>query len=60
MKERNLGSLSDDELVTGLRRLAQQHSVLTAELLAHIAEMDERKLYREHACSSMFVYGNVS
>ncbi len=57
MKERrNLQHLSDDELVAGACRLVQQHRGLTAELLAHIAEMDERKLYRKHACSSMFVY----
>ena len=57
MKERkDLQHLSDAELVAGVDRLVQEHRVLTAELLAHIVEMDERKLYRKHACSSMFVY----
>lgn len=62
MKEqKNLQHLSDAELVAGVNRLVQEHRVLTAELLAHIAEMDERKLDHispllKHACSSMFVY----
>jgi hypothetical protein len=52
----DLRHLSDDELVAAVNRLAKRRRVLTCELVAHIAEMDERKLYREHACSSMFVY----
>jgi hypothetical protein len=27
-----------------------------AELLAHLGELDARKLYRQQACSSMFSY----
>ncbi|MBN1962686.1 MAG: hypothetical protein JW841_17270 [Deltaproteobacteria bacterium] len=29
---------------------------VTAELLAHLAEVDERKIYLEQACSSLFSY----
>ena len=52
----NASDLSDDALVAELQRLTRNRRELTAELLAHIAEMDARKLYREHACSSMFRY----
>jgi len=52
----NTSGLSDDALVAELQRLTRNRRELTAELLAHIAEMDARQLYREHACSSMFRY----
>jgi len=55
-KQRSLQHLSDDALVARLERLAHDHRVATVELLTHIVEMDARKLYRLHACSSMFVY----
>ena len=55
-QRRNLRHLKDSELVAGTSRLARQRELLTADLIAHIAEMDERRLYREHACSSMFAY----
>src|SRR6188474_803041 len=29
---------------------------MTAKVIEHIAEVDKRKLYRQEACSSMFVY----
>jgi len=53
---RTLEKLSNDELVNGLKRLLQRDAVLAAEIVAHLAEVDERKLYLDEACSSLFVY----
>ena len=49
-------SLTNTQLVSALSRLVREDRRLTAELLAHIAEVDARKLYLEQACSSMHVY----
>ena len=43
-------------LVMETKRSAHQHCVAEVDLLAHITEMDRRKLYRKHACASMFVF----
>ena len=45
--------LTDRELVEGLRRLGARLCQLLALVLAHIAEMDARKLYADQGCSSM-------
>ncbi len=50
-----LKSLSDDELLRGLSELLQKSRRVEAELIAHLAEVDERRLYARQA-SSMFVY----
>src|SRR5262245_17998328 len=52
----NLQSLSDPELLRRLSLLLQQSRRTGADLVAHIAEVDHRALYRSQACSSMFVY----
>jgi len=51
-----VGQLNDEELMAQLSRTLRRHHSSTAELLAHIGEVDARKLYRAEACSSMFVY----
>ncbi len=51
-----LKGISDQELLRKLKRLVVRSAVLEAELLAHLAEVDARKLYLREACSSMFVY----
>ena len=51
-----LTHLANAELLVGLTRLVAHQNQLTAELLAHLAEVDGRRLYLEHACSSMFMY----
>ena len=51
-----LDHLDDSTLLSGLTRLAREDCQLTAQLLAHIGEVDRRRLYLEAACSSMFVY----
>ena len=54
--EHRLDSLSDEELLERLNTLVARHRELDAEVVAHIAEVDERQLYLGQACSSMFAY----
>ena len=48
--------LSDDELLRRLSELLSRSRQVEAELVAHIGEVDERRLYAREACSSMFAY----
>ena len=52
----SLKALSDEQLLLELARLSKQSNELTAELLAHLAEADARRLYLQHACGSLFAY----
>lgn len=54
--DNELRSLPDDELLRRLGALLQQSRRVEADLVAHIGEVDERKLYAREACSSMFAY----
>ncbi len=56
MADYQLQHLTDDDLMTGLRRLARDHYERLAELMAHLAEVDRRQLYLAHAASSLFSY----
>jgi hypothetical protein len=51
-----LKTLSDDELLERLSNLLKQSRRVESELVAHIAEVDERRLYVREASSSMFDY----
>ena len=51
-----LDAVSDDALHVQLKTLTGRHNALTAELLAHLAEVDARGIYRERACSSLYAY----
>ncbi|MCC7383083.1 MAG: hypothetical protein IT384_14690 [Deltaproteobacteria bacterium] len=51
-----LTDLDDDTLLLGLRRTTGESSRILAVLLAHIAEVDKRRLYLDAACSSMHAY----
>jgi hypothetical protein len=48
--------LSDAELITGLTRIAGRERESTAQLVAHLAELDARKLYLGAGFSSLFAY----
>jgi hypothetical protein len=48
--------LSDGELVSEVKRLAQREKEATAALVASLAEFDARRLYLGEGCSSLFVY----
>jgi hypothetical protein len=51
-----LRSLSDDELLRRLTDLVSKSRRIEASLVAHIGEVDERRLYAREACSSMIAY----
>src|SRR5882724_5707584 len=51
-----LGQLRDDELLAGLSGLVRRGNELTADLLAHLAEMYERRLHLQLGFSSLFAY----
>jgi len=51
-----LESLSSAALLAATRELARKSHVLEAELLVHLGEIDERKLYLACAHSSMFAF----
>ena len=49
-------TLSDDQLLEQVRRFAALERNATAQLVAHLAEVDERRLYLGQGYSSMFTY----
>ena len=55
-EKRSLHSTPDDALLHRLAELVGQSRRVEAELVAHIAEADERRLYAREAFPSMFVY----
>ena len=48
--------LSDRELLRQVAGLARQERAATVELIAHLAELDRRKLYRGEGFRSLFTY----
>jgi hypothetical protein len=48
--------LSDNDLVVQVKALARCERVATASLIAHLAELDARRLYLAAGFSSMFTY----
>ena len=55
-KKLQLRTLSDCDLLRRLSELVQQSRRVESELVAHIAEVDARRLYEGQACPSMFAY----
>src|SRR5450432_1104497 len=51
-----LQDLGNDELLAALSRLVRQGDELTGDLLAHLAELDERRLHLELGFASLFAY----
>ena len=51
-----LRELSDDELLRRLSALLSQSRRIEWALVAHIGEVEERRLFAREACDSMFVY----
>ena len=56
MKSYSLTHLADQTLLRELAALVSQDRATTAALLAHVAEVDERKLYLPAAYTSMYAY----
>jgi hypothetical protein len=55
-EKRPLQSIPDDELLQRLAELMGQSRRVEADIVAHIAEVDERRLYAREAFPSMFAY----
>jgi hypothetical protein len=51
-----LTTLSDDELLRRVELLAEGERAATVELIAHLGELDARKLYLGQGCGSLFRY----
>ena len=49
-----VAQLSDTELIAQVKHLAEREREATASLIAHLAELDERRLYLAEGCSSLF------
>lgn len=56
MNAHSLQSLSDDQLLAQLGAILRDSRRVEADLVAHIAAVDERRLYLREACPSMFSY----
>jgi 5-methylcytosine-specific restriction endonuclease McrA len=54
--DRALHAISDDELLRRLGELVSHSRRVEADLVAHIGEVDERRLYAREAAPSMFAY----
>jgi 5-methylcytosine-specific restriction endonuclease McrA len=54
--ERPLQSIPDNELLERLAQLLAQSRRSEADLVAHVAEVDERGLYAREGCPSMYAY----
>jgi hypothetical protein len=52
----SLHQLSDEELLARVKDLAWREREATTILIAHLAELDARRLYLPEGCSSMFTY----
>jgi hypothetical protein len=51
-----VNKLSDDELLERIKSLAEREREATASLIAHLAELDARRLYLAEGYSSLFSY----
>ena len=51
-----LKSLADDELLAPLANIVQQRNQITAEVLAYLAELDQRQIFLDLGFSSLFEY----
>jgi hypothetical protein len=52
----SLTHLSDQQLLTEVRRLADDERQATARLIASLVELDARRLYLSEGCPSLFTY----
>src|SRR5262245_64981783 len=55
-RQHNVKALSDDELIRRLGEILGSSRGTEAELVTHIGEVDERRLYAREGSPSMFAY----
>lgn len=51
-----VAQLSNHDLLARVKHLAGRERAVTATLVAHLAELDERRLYLAEGCASLFTY----
>ena len=56
MDSESLQELTESELLARVKRLVRSERQATAALVAHLAEIENRKLYLEEGCGSLFSY----
>ena len=57
MRDRyRLGGLGNDELLAALSALVQREHELLSDFLAHLAELDERRLFLDLGYPSLFAH----
>lgn len=56
MKQSSFADLTDRDLLVEVKRLANNERDATAALVASLAEVDARRLFRGEGCSSLFAY----
>jgi hypothetical protein len=56
METASLTAMTDDELLRRLGELLRSSRRTESDLVAHIAEVDRRRLYAREATPSMFAY----
>src|SRR5471030_1698840 len=57
MRDRyRLSGVGDEQLLAALSVLVRRENDLMSDLLAHLAELDERRLYLDLGFSSLFAY----
>ena len=52
----SISQLTDADLLSRVKSLVSRERTATAWLVAHLAEVDERRLYLGEGCSSLFTY----
>src|SRR3989337_329219 len=52
----SVARLSDEALVARVKHLVARERAATATLIAHLAELDARRLHLAEGCSSLFTY----
>jgi hypothetical protein len=56
MSNPSIASMSNEDLIAAARELSRRSCAVEAELLLHLGEIDERRLYLDRAFSSMFAF----
>src|SRR3954453_1054298 len=51
-----LASLCNEQLLSATREILRRACIVEADLLVHLAEIEERRLHLDMACSSMFAF----
>ena len=56
VKEIDFDSMTDEDLLRRLSEILNDSRLVEVELIAHIGEVDQRRLYASQAAPSMHVY----